>query len=125
MKALDNDWNAAKLAPAVGLLYGYKLYVGPHGPGKQILMHANDPPLSYLLYAPAGLFSRPTHAIIAGSCISFALFYRPGVRPGVLAAEGRRRGPILTHPSRHLAFRFFQVALAESSRSRSAAAIQY
>lgn len=73
----DNGWEATRLAPALALLSGAKLYVGPHGTGA--LMNTTFPPIAYLIYVPAGLFARATSAIIAGSCISLALYLAPTV----------------------------------------------
>ena len=89
VQAPDNDWNAARLAPAVALLSGVKLYVGPGDPGAA--MNTNHPPLAYLAYLPAGLFSRATPAILAGSCISAALYFAPAF---VLCFWRRERGPV-------------------------------
>jgi hypothetical protein len=72
-----HDWNSSRLAPAVGLWYGAKIYVSPYGPGA--VMDTIYPPMAYLVYLPAGLFSSPTHAILTGSCIAFALFFTPPV----------------------------------------------
>ena len=71
------DWNSGRLAPAVGLWYGAKLYVSPTGPGA--VMDTIYPPMAYLTYVPAGLFSTPTSSIICASCISAALFFIPGL----------------------------------------------
>ena len=76
-QAPDHDWNGARLVPVVGLWYGAKMYVGPDGPGA--IMNTIYPPISYLVYSPAALISNPSYAIIAGSCISVALFLTPAV----------------------------------------------
>ena len=86
VQAPDNDWEAARLAPAVGLLSGAKIYVGPGGAGA--LMGTTSPPVAYLAYAPAGLFGRVTHAIIAGSCISLALYLAPAAVLGFWPGRG-------------------------------------
>ena len=75
-----DDWNAGRLAPVMGLLSGAKLFVGRDGPGA--VMNTIYPPLAYLVYAPAGLFTDPTYAIMAASCVGVSLFYRPAVAPG-------------------------------------------
>jgi hypothetical protein len=73
----DHEWNGARLAPVVGLWYGAEMYVGPDGPGA--IMNTIYPPLSYLVYLPATLISNPTYAIMAGSCISAAVFFAPAL----------------------------------------------
>ena len=98
VQTLDNDWNAARLAPAVALLSGSRLYVGPDGPGA--VLHTIYPPLAYLVYLPAGLFSRATTAIVAGSCISRRALFRAGDRPEFPAPERRVGRSISAHGHR-------------------------
>jgi hypothetical protein len=76
-QTLDNSWNNARLTPAIAFLHGIKIYVSPTGPGA--VMDTIYPPMAYLSYLPAGLFSTPTSAMLAGSCISVALFFTPAL----------------------------------------------
>jgi hypothetical protein len=75
--ALLNPWSGARMFPAIGLLYGAPMYVGPDGPGA--IMNTIYPPLSYLVYMPAALFSNPTWAVLLGSSISVALYLTPAI----------------------------------------------
>jgi hypothetical protein len=117
VQAPENDWNAARLAPAVALLSGAKLYVGPGGPGA--VMNTNHPPLAYLAYLPASLFSRATPAIIAGSCLSAAFYFAPAL---VLSFWRRERGPVGRPPLMSVAclLVFFQAALISKALGFSA-----
>jgi hypothetical protein len=73
-KAVENPWNGARLAPAVGLWYGERLYSGP---SSGAVLNTIYPPMAFLPYVPAGLCSRPATAVFTASCISMTLVYGP------------------------------------------------
>jgi len=71
---LDSNWNAARLAPSFGLLYGYHLYYpATEGP---ILNHVCGP-VSALAFLPAAIFRTPTPAILAGGALEVAFIFAP------------------------------------------------
>jgi hypothetical protein len=67
-------WSAARLAPAMGLKYGYKLYSPPRsGPATGWIY----PPVATLAYFPATLIPDPTGAVVAGRLLSLFYFFAP------------------------------------------------
>ncbi len=68
------DWNNARLAPAVALGYGYKLYYpATSGP---VLNHIYTP-ISALVYYPATLANHPDAALVCAAAISTLLYLAP------------------------------------------------
>jgi hypothetical protein len=95
LKAPQNNWNATRLTPSVALLQGETLYNGPDsGPVHNTIY----PPVSYLCYLPAGLFRRPTDAIMSAVCISLILGLAPiaAVCFAPHGDEGSTRSPLLS-----------------------------
>jgi len=93
LKSPSSDWNADRLAPAVSLLHGYKLYYGPsHGP----VLNTIYTPMSSVVFMPAGLTSSPTLAILTAVVIGFLLFFLPILLLCSSAqGAGKNRSPLL------------------------------
>ena len=86
VRAPHTSWNATRLAPLVGLKYGYPLYCSvDHGP----ILPTIYPPGAYLPYAPALLASTPTAAVLIGTTLSMVYFLFPPALI-LLAGSGRR-----------------------------------
>ena len=69
-----HDWNACRLAPTISLFHGYRLYYGPHtGP----MYNTIYPPMSYLTYLPAGLFGKPSSAIMTAEVLNLLMIVVP------------------------------------------------
>jgi hypothetical protein len=81
-------WSAARLAPALGLKAGYKLYTPPDsGPAIGWIY----PPVATLAYLPATLVPDATGAVLAGRMLSLLYYYAP-VAWLILTRRGPRSG---------------------------------
>jgi hypothetical protein len=67
-------WSAARLAPAMGQRYGYRLYSPPNsGPATGWIY----PPVATLAYFPATLIPDATGAVLAGRLLTLVYFFAP------------------------------------------------
>lgn len=101
VRAPENYWNGCRLAPAVGLLYGERIY---RPPSSGAVLNTIYPPMAYLPYLPAGLFRRPAAAVMAASCVSMTLFFLPFLALCFARRGPQRRTQWLTGPYVYLGF---------------------
>lgn len=74
LRVTDLDWNQARLAPLIGLKYGYSLYYpAEDGP----VMGAIYGPISYFAYFPSLLAATPVPALLIGSVAASLYFFAP------------------------------------------------
>jgi hypothetical protein len=92
VRAPANSWNGTRLAPLMGLKYGYPLYSTiDRGP----ILPTIYPPGAYLPFAPALLASTPTAAIlIAETLVMVYFFLTPSLV--LLAGSGQQPGWVVT-----------------------------
>ena len=93
--APHSDWTAGRFSPTYSLLKGFTLYY-PVDSGP--IYNTIYPPMSYLAFLPAAIFSTPTPALLAGALLSQCYVLLP-----VLAIcfsrhgdEGKTRTPLLS-----------------------------
>ena len=78
-------WAAARLAPLVGLFYGYDLYYGiADGP----ILNTIYGPFAYLLFWPAAIASSPTSVVIIGQAV--VILVTVGALGVLFLAEAKR-----------------------------------
>jgi hypothetical protein len=90
VRAPHASWNATRLAPLIGLRYGYPLYCAvDRGP----ILPTIYPPGAYLAFAPALLAATPTAAVLIGTALSMVYFLFPPALI-LLAGSGRKPGHV-------------------------------
>ena len=68
------DWSGPRLAPALALVRGYRLYQSPErGPVSGWIY----PPVSALSYLPATIFGDPTAMVLSGRLLSILFYFGP------------------------------------------------
>ncbi|MGD1919990.1 MAG: hypothetical protein ACFCAD_14510 [Pleurocapsa sp.] len=74
LRAVLIDWSGNRLAPALSMLYGYKLYY----PSDSGLVNGEMyGPIKALIYLPATLANSPTTTVILAAIINISFFFLP------------------------------------------------
>jgi hypothetical protein len=92
VRSVSTHWSGPRLAPALALVHGYKLYQPPdRGPVSGWIY----PPVSALSYLPATIFGDPTAMILSGRLMSLLFYFGPVCWLLIREARGQRISPVV------------------------------
>nr|WP_020465963.1 hypothetical protein [Singulisphaera acidiphila] len=89
-QSMASFWNGARLAPAIGLLHGYRLYYpATEGPINGWIYG----PISSVAYLPAALLGNAGVKVLVGRGLSLFYYYAPAAWLLLRGGEGRKGRP--------------------------------